>query len=309
MGGTTITYAPQPNHSRLARPDSRRNSVCKFAYKRSWLCSPKLLRKVKRLTMSRLALSACLIRLSSTLRVPESRLTTKNMYLGVSDSHWSPRRMRSGHQGKRDQGQDCQAPHVYPVLLGINLEAVMKKSIIVATVISAFALGSVLAAVPASAQQKQKTVAACQAEWRANKADNQAKGITEKAYVAQCRGGSAASAATGATNNAAPSASAAPAASPTPPSSNAKPGAGAGATGSTRSQNVAAPTAANQFASEGQARLHCPADTVVWANLPSHIYHFAGTKNYGNTKQGAYMCERDATDGGFRASKTEKHPS
>src|SRR5262249_13183659 len=36
---------------------------------------------------------------------------------------------------------------------------------------------------------QQKTVKACQDEWRANKADNQAKGITEKAYVAQCRGG------------------------------------------------------------------------------------------------------------------------
>src|SRR6516162_722476 len=38
----------------------------------------------------------------------------------------------------------------------------------------------------------QKTVKACQAEWRANNADNQAKGITEKAYVAQCRAGSSA---------------------------------------------------------------------------------------------------------------------
>ena len=36
---------------------------------------------------------------------------------------------------------------------------------------------------------QQKTVKACQDEWRANKADNQAKGITEKAYVAQCRTG------------------------------------------------------------------------------------------------------------------------
>jgi hypothetical protein len=37
----------------------------------------------------------------------------------------------------------------------------------------------------------QKTVKACQEEWRALKAANQAKGITEKAYVAECRGGSA----------------------------------------------------------------------------------------------------------------------
>ena len=35
---------------------------------------------------------------------------------------------------------------------------------------------------------QQKTVKECQDEWRANKADNQAKGIKEKDYVAQCRG-------------------------------------------------------------------------------------------------------------------------
>ena len=35
----------------------------------------------------------------------------------------------------------------------------------------------------------QQTAKACQEEWRANKAANQANGITEKAYVAQCRGG------------------------------------------------------------------------------------------------------------------------
>src|SRR5262245_19455734 len=43
------------------------------------------------------------------------------------------------------------------------------------------------AAAPAAAGQK--TVKACRDEWRANKADNQAKGITEKAYVTQCRAG------------------------------------------------------------------------------------------------------------------------
>jgi hypothetical protein len=34
---------------------------------------------------------------------------------------------------------------------------------------------------------QQKTVRACQQEWRANKAALQANGITEKAYVANCR--------------------------------------------------------------------------------------------------------------------------
>src|SRR5947209_12502391 len=52
-----------------------------------------------------------------------------------------------------------------------------------------FAIGSSLLAGPAVAQQK--TVKVCQEEWRADKAANQAKGITEKAYVAQCRAGGA----------------------------------------------------------------------------------------------------------------------
>src|ERR1700683_28630 len=57
------------------------------------------------------------------------------------------------------------------------------------------AIGTVvfgLIALPGSVVAQQKTVKACQDEWRANKADNQAKGITEKDYVAQCRGAAAA---------------------------------------------------------------------------------------------------------------------
>jgi hypothetical protein len=58
----------------------------------------------------------------------------------------------------------------------------------------------------------------------------------------------------------------------------------------------------------GQAKSHCPGDLVVWANLTSKIYHFAGHRSYGTTKSGAYMCEKDATTQGFRASTTEKRP-
>jgi hypothetical protein len=68
------------------------------------------------------------------------------------------------------------------------------------------------------------------------------------------------------------------------------------------------PTAGNQYAAEGQAKAHCPSDTVVWVNLSSKVYHFSGYKDYGKTKRGAYVCEKDATAQGFRAAKTEKHP-
>ena len=68
------------------------------------------------------------------------------------------------------------------------------------------------------------------------------------------------------------------------------------------------PAGANQYASEGAAKSHCRGGTVVWANLNSKIYHFAGYGDYGHTKQGAYMCEKDATAQGMRAAKNEKHP-
>src|SRR5476649_2693331 len=42
-----------------------------------------------------------------------------------------------------------------------------------------------------SAYAQQKTEKACQEEWRANKAANQAAKITEMAYVEKCRGAEA----------------------------------------------------------------------------------------------------------------------
>jgi hypothetical protein len=210
------------------------------------------------------------------------------------------------------------------------------------------------AALPAPLLAQQKTVKACQEEWRANKADNQAKGITEKAYVTQCRAGGASAqpAPAPATPASAPSATApapvktvkacqdewrankagyqaakitekayvdkcrageavalpnAPAAAPTPAAPAPAP---TPAPAVKPSQTAATPPAgAGQFQTEAQAKSHCPADLVVWANLTSKIYHFAGHRSYGTTKSGAYMCEKEATTQGFRASKTEKRPS
>jgi hypothetical protein len=76
----------------------------------------------------------------------------------------------------------------------------------------------------------------------------------------------------------------------------------------TRAPAAGTPTGAGQFATEAQAKARCPQDTVVWVNLDSKIYHFAGYKDYGNTKTGAYMCEGNTAAGGFRAAKNEKHP-
>jgi hypothetical protein len=147
---------------------------------------------------------------------------------------------------------------------------------------------------------QQKTVKACTEEWRANRADNQAKGITEKAYVDDCRAGRAASPP--------PAQSATAPVPPVPaPAAPAKPATTAAPT--TRAPAATtAPTGSNQFSTEALAKARCPTDTVVWANLNSHIYHFAGHREYGNTKSGAYMCEKDASAQSIRAAKNEKHP-
>jgi hypothetical protein len=154
-----------------------------------------------------------------------------------------------------------------------------------------------------------KTAKACRDEWKANKADNQAKGITEKAYITQCRAGTSAAPPTtppAITTTAPPGnkvtikpATSPAIAAPAPKQqSAAKP----------NPTSTSAPAGNTEFSTEDQARGHCPGDTIVWANLKSKIYHFTGNKTYGTTKNGAYMCEKESMASGFRAAKNEKHP-
>lgn len=159
----------------------------------------------------------------------------------------------------------------------------------------------------ASTKPAQKTVRQCQQEWRANKATNQAAGITEKAYVEKCRAGET-TAQPAPTPSPTPSTSAAPARpaarTTAPPASTAP-----STTPAARAPTTAGrPRGAGQFVAEAQAKARCPRDTVVWVNLDSKIYHFSGYKDYGHTKTGAYMCESDTAAAGFRAAKNEKHP-
>jgi hypothetical protein len=75
---------------------------------------------------------------------------------------------------------------------------------------------------------------------------------------------------------------------------------------------VATPPASlgkGQYATEAEAKTSCSSDAVVWVNLRSKVYHAAGSKTYGKTKRGAYMCEKEATAGGFRAPKGSKPPA
>jgi hypothetical protein len=155
-----------------------------------------------------------------------------------------------------------------------------------------------------------KTVKSCQDEWRASKAAYQAAKITEKAYVAQCRAGETVALPTTPTTPTTTAPAPAPA-TPAPTTAAPRPSTPP-STPAVRPTPTVAPspaTGAGQFETEAQAKSQCPVDLVVWGNLTSKIYHFAGHRSYGTTKAGAYMCEKEATAQGFRASKTEKRPS
>jgi hypothetical protein len=67
--------------------------------------------------------------------------------------------------------------------------------------------------------------------------------------------------------------------------------------------SVAAPAEKGQYASEAEAKASCPSDAVVWVNSVSKIYHPSGSRSYGKTRSGAYMCEKDSLAAGFRAPK------
>jgi hypothetical protein len=154
----------------------------------------------------------------------------------------------------------------------------------------------------------QKTAKTCRDEWRANKAANQANGVTEKAYVDQCRGGAAPAQTTAAPPPPAHAPTAAPAPAPTAAAPQPKPAPTPTSTAAPASTTPGTPVGANEFSTEAQAKARCPADTVVWVNLKSKVYHFSGTRYYGETKSGAYMCEHDSLAEGMRAAKNETHP-
>lgn len=154
-----------------------------------------------------------------------------------------------------------------------------------------------------------KTVRECNDEYAANKAAIRASGQTKRDFVAACRSG----------NGSIPTATTAPPAPTATPSYNVPAPAPANYGSSPAPAPAQAPaeppysslpaeTSAGEFASDQQAHAHCPTDTVVWVNTRSRVYHFAGTHNYGHTKQGAYMCEADAKGAGDRAAMNESHP-
>ena len=144
------------------------------------------------------------------------------------------------------------------------------------------------------------------AEYAANKAAIRASGQTKGAFVASCRAGNA---------TIPQGTAAAPASAPPPastgslfPTSQAAPAPAPASPAEPPYSSLPTPMGNREFASDQQARARCPTDTVVWVNTHSGVYHFAGTHNYGHTKEGAYMCEADAKAAGDRAALNEHRP-
>jgi len=63
------------------------------------------------------------------------------------------------------------------------------------------------------------------------------------------------------------------------------------------------PTPVPHFQSEQQAQQHCPHDAVVWVNTKTGVYHLKGERWYGATKDGAYVCRKEADAEGDRMTR------
>lgn len=79
-------------------------------------------------------------------------------------------------------------------------------------------------------------------------------------------------------------------------------GAYGGATQGRRHSGAAAGNQPQEFDTEAAAVRRCGSE-VVWLNIKTGVYHAKGTEFYGNTKNGAYVCRKDADAAGDRAAK------
>ena len=63
-------------------------------------------------------------------------------------------------------------------------------------------------------------------------------------------------------------------------------------------------TKAEKFKTEAAAQASCPGDTVVWSTMTkSKVLHASGSKYFGKTKHGAFVCEKTAQAAGYHLAK------
>lgn len=61
----------------------------------------------------------------------------------------------------------------------------------------------------------------------------------------------------------------------------------------------------DEFSTLAAATAHCPNSVVVWSTLSKgHSFHVSGSRYYGKTKHGAYVCKDDALAAGFHQAKS-----
>jgi hypothetical protein len=62
---------------------------------------------------------------------------------------------------------------------------------------------------------------------------------------------------------------------------------------------------ADRFKTVAAANTHCPGSSVVWSTLSkSKSFHVSGSRFYGTTKHGSYVCKSDALAFGFHQARS-----
>ena len=69
---------------------------------------------------------------------------------------------------------------------------------------------------------------------------------------------------------------------------------------------AAANPSLHEYKTSSGAQRHCPNDTVVWLNTDTNVYHAKSDRYYHKTKNGAFVCEKEAIKAGARPSATSQ---